>query len=240
MNESWIRHIVYLYEQQKPKMIAAPVIFEQEKTGFEHFQSLDFIGMMGVSAAGIQGGFMQMCNGANLAYEKAAFEAVNGFEGIDHLASGDDMLLMEKIVRKYPNGLAYLKQSEAVTKTTAKPTVATFLQQRLRWATKSGNYQSWQTQLILATVWGLCWMLLISLGLGLLVDANYLYLFGTLFLVKAFWDYLFLGTMSRFFGKEAQMKLFLPSLFWHWWYIVVVGTWSLARKQYEWKGRRTR
>jgi hypothetical protein len=147
---------------------------------------------------------------------------------------------MEKIVRKYPNGLAYLKQPKAVTKTTAKPTISTFLQQRLRWATKSGNYQSWQTQLILATVWGLCWMLLVSLGLGLCLDPNYLYLFGVLFLVKAFWDYLFLGTMSRFFGKEAQMKFFLPSLFWHWWYIVVVGTWSLVRKQYEWKGRRTR
>ena len=38
-----------------------------------------------------------MCNGANLAYERKAFYEVNGFTGIDHIASGDDMLLMHKI-----------------------------------------------------------------------------------------------------------------------------------------------
>jgi len=41
-----------------------------------------------------------MCNGANLAYEKQAFFDVNGFEGIDDVASGDDMLLMHKLFKK--------------------------------------------------------------------------------------------------------------------------------------------
>ncbi len=33
-----------------------------------------------------------MCNGANLAYEKSAFYEVGGFNNIDNIASGDDML----------------------------------------------------------------------------------------------------------------------------------------------------
>lgn len=43
-----------------------------------------------------------MCNGANLAYERKAFNEVNGFAGVDHIASGDDMLLMHKIGKQYP------------------------------------------------------------------------------------------------------------------------------------------
>ena len=46
--------------------------------------------MMGITGAGIHDRFMHMCNGANLAYAKSAFYEVNGFTGIDHLASGDD------------------------------------------------------------------------------------------------------------------------------------------------------
>jgi len=43
-----------------------------------------------------------MCNGANLAYSKKAFEEAGGFTGIDNIASGDDMLLMHKIYKRYP------------------------------------------------------------------------------------------------------------------------------------------
>ena len=46
-----------------------------------------------------------MCNGANLAYTKNAFNAVGGFKDIDDIASGDDMLLMYKIDQKYLGAL---------------------------------------------------------------------------------------------------------------------------------------
>ncbi|WP_315818835.1 hypothetical protein [Paraflavitalea speifideaquila] len=48
---------------------------------------------------------------------KKAFEEVNGFEGIDNIPSGDDMLLMHKIYRKYPDKVFYLKSKEAIVST---------------------------------------------------------------------------------------------------------------------------
>ena len=64
---------------------------------FHIFQSLDFLSLQGITAASVFSRFHTMCNGANLAYEKKAFEEVSGFAGIDQIASGDDMLLMHKI-----------------------------------------------------------------------------------------------------------------------------------------------
>ena len=58
-----------------------------------------------------------MCNGANLAYLRSAFFEVDGFKGIDKLASGDDMLLMYKIWKKYPDSVHYLKSTEAIIET---------------------------------------------------------------------------------------------------------------------------
>ena len=52
-----------------------------------------------------------MCNGANLAYEKQLFYQVDGFTGIDTIASGDDMLLMNKVAEKYPQQLGFVKSA---------------------------------------------------------------------------------------------------------------------------------
>ncbi len=68
-----------------------------------------------------------MCNGANLAYKREVFYEVDGFKGIDNIASGDDMLLMHKIWKRYPNQIGYLKAKEAIVETEAAPTWKAFL-----------------------------------------------------------------------------------------------------------------
>ena len=117
------------------KLVAAVTrLAGEEESLFERFQSLDYIGMMGITGAGVQGNFSHICNGANLAYEKKLFYEVGGFKDIDHVASGDDMLLMQKVARFYPKSLGFLKNSEATVLTKAKPTIKDFLSQRMRWA----------------------------------------------------------------------------------------------------------
>jgi hypothetical protein len=37
-----------------------------------------------------------MCNGANLAYKKSLFQELNGFQGNDTIASGDDVFLQKR------------------------------------------------------------------------------------------------------------------------------------------------
>ncbi|MBL4649519.1 MAG: glycosyltransferase [Aureispira sp.] len=239
MEKDWLKYLVSYYEEHQPKLIAAPVSFHKENSIFERFQTLDFMGMMAVSGAGIKGRFMNMSNGANLTYERAAFDAVKGFEGIDHLASGDDMLLMQKIAKKYPTKIAYLKNRQAQTLTQAKPTVKAFLQQRTRWASKSSAYTNWQTLAILVVVWVLCLSMVVDLIL-ILYDSVFIYWFLFKFVAKGFADFFFLGMMTLFFDRPQLMRAFIPALFFHWWYIVVIGFLGNLNKRYEWKGRKVR
>ena len=62
-----------------------------------------------------------MCNGVNLAYTKLAFTGVNGFEGIDKGASGDDMLFMYKRWKQHPQKVYYLKAKGAIVQNNAPP-----------------------------------------------------------------------------------------------------------------------
>lgn len=237
MSTHWLSCMAHFYEENNLKFVAGPVAFYEEQSLFERFQSLDFMGMIAVAAAGIKGRFMGMCNGANLAYERTVFEAVHGFEGIDHLASGDDMLLLQKIQAHYPNQIGFLKQKEATTYTHAKPTLKAFVEQRIRWSSKSGAYQGWQVNAMLGTVWLLCLSMMVDL-IGSSFNGWFVLLLGIKLGIKGLCDYFFLRMMATFFDRLELMNSHVPASIMHWWYITVVGTTGLFRKRYEWKGRR--
>lgn len=234
---NWLEFIGSLYDAKQPQFIAAPVNFHREQNDFERFQSLDFIGMMGITGAGIYTKIMRMCNGANLAYPKTIFEEVKGFQGIDNHASGDDMMLMQKIARIYPNDIFYLKNQNATIFTTAKPTLKSFINQRVRWSTKSKGYEEKQVTFILIGVWLFCvsvpFTFLATIFWGKIMLAA---VFGQL-LIKSFADYRLLKTTSTFFNRSDLMQTFWKASFYHLIYIIAVGFLGGVVKKYEWKGR---
>src|SRR5207245_2199103 len=97
MGPDWIRVLVHAYLKQNFQFVAAPVKINSNNSWLSVFQTLDFISLQGVTGAAVNKRMYPMCNGANLGYTRAAYEAVNGFQKIDEIASGDDMLLMKKI-----------------------------------------------------------------------------------------------------------------------------------------------
>ena len=135
--KDWIKTMAAFYEQKDASFTAAPVLFTHDGSLLQVFQVLDFLTLQGITAASVAAQFHTMCNGANLAYTKAAFERVNGFAGIDHIASGDDMLLMHKIWLQDKNKVHYLKSRDAIVRTAPVPSWPVFINQRKRWASKS-------------------------------------------------------------------------------------------------------
>ena len=127
VREYWLHLVAQFYQKYSFKMLAMPVLMYGEKKLFHAFQSLDLMAMMAVTNSGIKTKQIYMANGANLAYPKAAFLAVNGFEGIDHIASGDDMLLMEKIAKRFPGDIHFIKSTAASTFTKPLDKIGFFL-----------------------------------------------------------------------------------------------------------------
>lgn len=232
---NWLIEMVAKYESQKPVMIIAPVDFTSNGSLVELFQSLDFMSMQGITVATHQLGLGNMCNGANFAFQKKAFEAVNGYEGIDHLASGDDYLLMMKLQKAFPNNKVYLKSPSAIIRTAPQPDAGSFLQQRIRWASKSGKYddKKMTVTLILVYLFNLSFLVLAFLGFN---NGAYLMLSGCMLLVKVVAELIFLYPVAKFFGKAKQL-LFFPVLQpLHIAYIIIAGLLGFVGN-YSWKGR---
>ena len=238
--KNWLNYLVSFYEKGKYKFIAAPVNFHEEKSLFEKIQSLDFLGMMGVTGAGIHGRFMNMCNGANLAYEKKAFYEIDGFNGIDKIASGDDMLLLQKMAKRFPNQIAFLKNKNATVLTKGKPDLKSFSQQRIRWASKAGSYQEFQITFILALVFFFCVSIVLNFFLLPFFFAKIGWVFLAQFLIKTIVDFFYLNHMAGFFQRKDLMKIFFPAQVFHIFYIFVIGLLGNLVKEYNWKGRKVK
>jgi cellulose synthase/poly-beta-1,6-N-acetylglucosamine synthase-like glycosyltransferase len=235
----WLRLIASLYERKKAILIAAPVEFHLENNAITRFQSLDLLGMMAITGAGIHTRTMRMCNGANLAYSRKAFLEAGGFSGLDGIASGDDMLLAQKMALTHADRIFYLKNKAAAVFTEAKPDWKSFFNQRLRWASKSAHYIEWRVTAALGIVYVFCMNILFSLVMSVWYP-----LLIPVFLIplalKAIIDYYFLKNISSWFNRGELLYRFLPSFFLHCWYIICVGTASMVVKKYEWKGRKVR
>jgi cellulose synthase/poly-beta-1,6-N-acetylglucosamine synthase-like glycosyltransferase len=138
--QNWLQTIAAFYEQYSPAFIAAPVSIDCSNKFIEFFQGLDFMTLQGITGASVHKKIHSMCNGANLAYTRKAFEEVGGFAGIDNIASGDDMLLMHKIYKRYPDKVIFLKSKDVIVHTAPVNSIREFFNQRIRWASKADKY----------------------------------------------------------------------------------------------------
>ncbi|MES2703129.1 MAG: glycosyltransferase [Bacteroidota bacterium] len=232
---TWLLHIAAKYELENPVMIVAPVAFSANNSLVQIFQAIDFTGMQGITAAAHAMKMGNMSNGANLAFTKAAYLQVNGYDGIDKLASGDDYLLMMKMNKAFPGRIAYLRASPAIVRTLPQPTWRSFLQQRIRWASKSGKYNDGKLTAILILVY-LFNCLLLYAAVMALFDIHWVLAAALMCSVKVAAELIFLVPAFRFFRKEWLLRYFVVLQPLHIIYIVIAGLLGFAGG-YKWKGR---
>ena len=232
----WLAMMAQFHQKTGAVFIAAPVKFTHDGRLLQVFQAVDFLTLQGITAASVSAGFHSMCNGANLAYTKAAFEAVNGFEGIDKVASGDDMLLMHKIKMAHPGKVHYLKSKSAIVTTQPMFSWNDFIMQRRRWASKTVHYDDKAVFYVLLFVY-LFNCLFAVLAVASFFDVFYLYLLlGYLFL-KTGVEWPFVQSVASFYGEQKLMRYFPLLQPLHIIYTISVGFISQLGK-YEWKGRK--
>lgn len=231
----WLKHIAAIYEHDKSVMVVAPVDFTCNSCTVQLFQSLDFMSMQGITAATLQLKLGNMCNGANLAFQRAAYGKVDGYKGVDHIASGDDYLLMMKLNKAYSGAISYLKSPEAIVYTPPQPDWRGFLQQRIRWASKSGKYDDKKMTAVLMLVYLFNLSFIAMLIVAIFNNSYFIYL-AAMFVAKVIVELIYLYPVAVFFGKRKQLWIFPLLQPLHIVYIIVAGLLGFAGK-YQWKGR---
>ena len=234
MSEGWIRSFAVAYNKKGSRCISGPV----KMTGkgiFAGIQGLEFMSLIGSGAGSISAGMPVMCNGANFCYEKSAFESVGGFEDNHHYASGDDVFLMLKINKQYGSGsVGFLKDRASIVTTAAQPNLRSFLNQRMRWTSKSPGYTDFGIILTAASVLLINLGILIGFGFGLFFGSFQPFLF--LLISKLIIDFPLLIALSSFMHQKRLLAYYLPVQVLMPFYVVFTALGGLL-STVSWKGR---
>ena len=233
---TWLQTLVSFKQQTNAAFIVAPVVFDCNAEIVQVFQAMDFMVLQGITGASVYKNVHSMCNGANLAYERKLFYEVNGFTGIDHIASGDDMLLMHKIAKEYPGRIQYLKSTDAIVSTKPMESWSSFFNQRIRWASKAMHYDDKRIFWVLLLVYIFNLFFLVLLIAGFWNHFYWIY-FVIAWVLKTAVEFPFFYSIAGFFGKQWAIKWFFFFQPVHIFYTIISGLFGQFGK-YEWKGRR--
>jgi cellulose synthase/poly-beta-1,6-N-acetylglucosamine synthase-like glycosyltransferase len=245
---NWLQTIAAFYQQYQPQFIAAPVAINCSNKFIEFFQGLDFMTLQGITGASVYKKIHSMCNGANLAYTKKAYTEAGGFTGIDNIASGDDMLLMHKIYKLYPDKVMFLKSKEAIVLTEPVNSIKEFFNQRIRWASKADKYDDKRIVAVLLLVYFINVLLLVLPVIAVFdnvqftmfnIQCSMISVWLLLLLTKTIAELIFLYPVAKFFGKQSMLWMFPFMQPFHIIYTVIAG-WLGKFGSYRWKERKVK
>ena len=236
VSKNWLHLFNQFIEDQKPVFISAPVKFKEESSLLYQFQNLNFLSLIGstIGSFGIKKPIL--CNGANLCYNKAIFEKLNGFEGNSSIASGDDIFLLEKMIENFPEETHYLKSQDAIVETKSEKTIEFFLNQQIRWASKSANYKNIFTKFVGIVIFTMNLTILVLLVSSLLFSFFWQWLM-LIFIAKILVDFILIQKTSEFLQNKKPLKSYLAIAFLYPFFTIFIVTVSTF-KSYKWKGRK--
>lgn len=132
----------YINKNSHLEMVCGSVFIKINHSFLTHFQAWDFISLQAITIGsfGLQRAFM--CNGANMAFTKTIFNQVGGYQSSNHLKSGDDVFLLQDVLKNDKLKVGYLFDSEFFVKTSAMNDWHALINQRIRWGSKASSYQS--------------------------------------------------------------------------------------------------
>jgi cellulose synthase/poly-beta-1,6-N-acetylglucosamine synthase-like glycosyltransferase len=208
MGIKWIKTIASFYTENMPEMIICPVKLESSTGFFHRFQELEYLSLQGVTAGTAAGGNPVMCNGANLAFNREAYNRHSG-NLHDEIPSGDDVFLLHSIKREPDNKIMWIESQEAIVTTKSPETIGSFIKQRVKWISKAGAYKDTFTR-VLAIVTFAAILLQYFLLIAGIFRPDFLPVLLVAFLLKSIPDYLILQNTAARYGRKRLLGIFIP------------------------------
>ncbi len=227
----WISSLTGQFQEEKISMVFGPVAYQTSKNITDKFQSLEFLGLVASSAGAAMAGHPFMCNGANLAYRKSAFQQVKGYEGNEKYISGDDVFLLHKMKKEFGRkAVVFCKNENAIVKTYPLPGLKRFISQRIRWASKSKSYKDPLSILTAIVVFSYSLTVLSSFIAGFF-DPVFFLAFGGLFMLKMMADFPLILGITGFTGQRKLMRWYIPFQVVYPAYVVLAGMLSFVKRK---------
>ena len=232
----WLNIFDAYIQKKEPNMVVGPVSYIPKNNLVNTYQQFDNFSLQATTIGSFGLHAPLLSNGANLAYKKEEFTNVNGFEGNDHVASGDDIFLLEKFIKKDHLKVTFLKSLDALVKTEAEKSWSEITKQRIRWASKTSKQNNRASLGLGVLVFIINLMIILLFNLSFL-QTFYFFHFTILFALKIIIDGFVMYQHAKTFNlKFSVFSLLLCEILYP--FITIIVVLGSLFGTYTWKNRR--
>jgi len=139
------------------------------------------------------------------------------------------------MLKAYPKKVKFLKSGESIVETKSENTWKLFINQQIRWASKSASYKNLFAKFVGILVF-LKSLLVIVFGILSLWFPQFWPYFPFVFAAKIIVDFILITQTTLLLKSTKSLKYYLPVSLLYPFFIVFIGCLSTF-KNYEWKGR---
>jgi len=216
-------------------MIAGPVLISANASLWTKLEALEYLSLTATAMASFKRQRPVMCSGANLSYNKDFYFSIADQLLESPTPSGDDVFVMLQ-AKKREKPVSYLHDAKAIVFTRSSGSLRAFLQQRIRWGSKSRIVKDGDilrlSFLVLLTNINLTILLILSL-----FTHGTIYYFLFFLLVKSMADLMLLLPASGILKQNSLLGYFPLGAIFYYFYVSIAGLFSLSGK-YRWKDRK--
>ena len=232
----WISEMVNFFVSKQVKLVFGSVRFPESKKLFDLFQSLEFLSLVSSGAGFAGNGNPVFCNAANMGFERKTYLQFLQEKESDSAVSGDDVLFLLWLKKIYPGKIGFIKSLLTQVETKPAVSIKEFINQRLRWTSKSRYYRDFM-MIITSLVVYFTSLSLFVLLIGSFFSKLLMTGFICLFLLKCIIDLFFLFIITGYYRNRYLLAVFLPLEIIHFIYISIIG-FAGNLLTFNWKGRK--
>ncbi|MBI3509214.1 MAG: glycosyltransferase [Bacteroidetes bacterium] len=228
----WLQEISSAFSNEELQLFVGPVIYARKNFLSYFFQNEQLA--IQVFAGGSPMNDPMFASGANLAYRRKIFFKTGGYAN-DKYVSGDDMMLLYRVKKKYPAGCRFLHSRASIVHTLAPANWKEAIQQRSRWLSKMKGMKN--TALRFTALVVFFSNLIVPAFLFIAVyQSHALFPLGIAALYKMTVDVLLLSLSVPFFGERIVFLTFIPAEIIYP-FVSIIAIAMSVRKKMKWKKR---
>ena len=230
LTKHFLKEISNHYNKTGSKLILCPVILN-DTNFFSAFQSAEYMSLTAVSAGSAGISHAVLSNGANMTIERESYGDLNS-----KYASGDDMFLLHRIKNINRKDISFILSNKASVQTQAALNFKSFINQRIRWASKFKGYNDADTIIAGLLVFSVNLLIVLFALTGMFLP-NFFMLSALLLAAKSTADIILEFLILKFFKKLNILPYFFLWIPLYPIYSLLTGTIGITGGAFNWKGR---
>jgi biofilm PGA synthesis N-glycosyltransferase PgaC len=233
---TWLKAYDSFIQTNRTALVAGPILYKSNESIHGQFQKFDGLSLQLVTMGSFGLQTPILCNGANLAYKKEAFYSVQGFAKNNHIASGDDIFILEKILKIAPKAVHFLKSEEAIVETLPQNSWTGLIDQRIRWTSKTAKQKSSFSKPLGVLVFIANSLILVGL-IYCIIKPDFSPYYLSFLVAKVSIDFYVIKMSNTFYKSKINITAFLLSAF-SYPIVTVIVVFGSLKGTYSWKGRK--